>query len=245
MIWSHKYFFLAVFFFKIHIFRSRGKFTFFRSSFLYVFCSRDGYKASPDPWEFNPEWLFTNVNSLSKLESDYKFGRKRSFRSVDPPCGGRAMGESQGRAGVERRQSGVGPLVTKELMRGESRVAQLPDMHNSVWFEICIRTWRVSLPLSLSLSHLQKRHPGLRESRRIETIYDTEPRCESLLCITCDWLIWMSIRNEARILLMFNTLAQNSRDISYSWRSDEDVTRGCIMQRHHVVSSLSACKLWL
>lgn len=42
------------------------------------------------------------------------------------------MGEDQGGRGVERRQSEVGPLVTKELMRGESRVPQLPDMHNSV-----------------------------------------------------------------------------------------------------------------
>lgn len=47
--------------------------------------------------------------------------------------------------------------VTKELMRGESRAPRLPDMHNSVWFEICIRTW-------WSLAHLGTRHSGLRGS---------------------------------------------------------------------------------
>lgn len=140
---------MRVFFFSRLIFsRVRRGVLFFPRSLLSIFLPfpDSNYKTPLDSWEFNPEWLFTNVNSLSKLESDYKFGRRQSFRSVIPPCRGRAMGEGQGGNGRWKKVRMRSP-VTKELMRGESRASRLPDMHNSVWFEICIRTW-------WSLTHL-------------------------------------------------------------------------------------------
>ena len=73
-------FFLFLFSFKIHIF-SKSKedlLFFFIPPFVSIFLlfPRWLQGTTRDPWEFNLEWLFTNVNSLSKLESDYKFGRR-------------------------------------------------------------------------------------------------------------------------------------------------------------------------
>ena len=118
----------------------------------------------------DPKWLFTNVNSLSNSKSDYKFGTRQSsprcrFTLSREGCFTSRKKKKKKKKEEEEEEEEVedvrsredetgdtngyvdGPRgVTKELMRGELR-PQLPNMHNNVWFGICIHIcWLASQP---------------------------------------------------------------------------------------------------
>lgn len=165
-----------------------------------------------------------------QIRKEAKFPQCRSFlrRTTD----GRGPGWN-GRWKKVR----MGSAVTKELMRGESRARRLPDMHNSVWFEICIRTWWVSLTSEhVTLGYATWRAASVYTIR----IAGANP----YFVLRAIEPIWCA--SEIKLeLLMFNV----SRKLETSRIRDEEMDRmGCsriFAKRYHVASSSSSWELWL
>lgn len=69
-----------------------------------------------------------------QIRKEAKFPQCRSSLRMSESENGREREREpeDGNGALKERRGGVGPLVTKELMRGESRAPRLPDMHNSV-----------------------------------------------------------------------------------------------------------------
>jgi len=66
---------------------------------------------------------FYKCKFLIKVGVGLQIRKEAKFPQCRPSLR-RTTGEGQGGTGVERRRNGVGPLVTKELMRRESRAPQ-------------------------------------------------------------------------------------------------------------------------